>query len=441
MKRFAFYLLPLFVCAFVQAQSVSVEKTTFVTKAASIFQLSAVTAMNTKSGTTLVVWEQITATTTPSSHQILARLVGKKGNPISPILTLAAGPTVSHPAIAFNPAKSEFLLAYDDNPNLNLLQSSVYLQRLDPAGHISGTTVKITTDSISTTMANFIPRIVFNPFNSEYTLVWVREAINNTQSATGNNGLVGVVLASTSALSGNIFVLHKTVEDGTSLWSPIPQEIAYHTSGKLLLAYSQVQTGSSATKLNYFFGKLNADLTGTTDSDFKKINVNPVTINSSFPSAVRLVLQSTGAGFIIFADSTNVKKRNLDTGANLVGAPVKAFAPPKSNTKLLFPVVATSNGPSGQLSLLFAVEGAFDTGGQAKVWSQVLSNTGDPIGAATQVDSTTSADTALSLSLSALPPGAGPYKFLGLYSLTGFHAPGLTFDSAGIISLKATINH
>src|SRR4029453_14303061 len=113
--------------------------------------------------------------------------------------------------------------------------------------------VKVTTDTISAAMANFLPKLAFNSKTGNYGLVWLREILMSSQIAEKNNGLVGTVLTGSTLAPGTIGLISNTVIEGASgfLW-PIPLAFTYHpTNGKAIIGYVQVVSGTNSTQANY----------------------------------------------------------------------------------------------------------------------------------------------------------------------------------------------
>lgn len=444
MKRFFLILLIVSVCGFVEAQSqkISVQKTIFVPTATGVFEVSQVSATNTKTGNTIVVWEKSASSNT--DHSIVARLLNSAGKPISPPYTLVNGPRAAHPSVTYNPIRNEFVLVYDDNPLLSLVHCDVYVQRLTPGGKLLGLPVKATTDTTSAIMANLQGRVVFNPVTSGYTLLWLREAINSAQVTAAKNGLVGVSLTNTGTVVGDVTILQKTISEGNNLWDPVLVDFQVQpSSGNLMVAFSQVQSGTSGGQSNYYLGRIDPLFRNVADSTFVKINTKPVFITPGFPWSARFGFQSTGAGYVIFVDAPNLKRRRLNADGSFATTPQLALRPPKNSTQLFFPALAVANGPSGSRGLMIAVENAFSASGNANVWAQELDQNGTGIGAPIRIDATSSTSTALRLVLFTLPPSTtikDPYRYSGFYSVAAFQAPGQTFISSGLIQLNLTLH-
>lgn len=413
------------------AQQVQVQKIAFVPKATGIFNLNASVALNTKSGQSLVVWERVT--TSNSDHSIFGRLISNQGKPAGAEFLLVKGPRASHPWVLYNPVKNEFLMSYDDNPTFSLMHSDIYVQRLNAQGKISGASLKVTTDSVSSTLVNYLPRVVFNPKTSNYLLFWLREIINSA-SVKGNNGMVGVIITPAATPAGSIVVIRPTILDSPRLLQPILLDAVIHpTSGRLLMGHVQHIPGTNAGQLNYYLGSLDAKLIGIADTNFTKINTNPVTV-SGFVWGMKMAFQPTGTGFLVFVDNAIMKRRMLDSNGKLSSPSSPAFRSPKNNTKLFYTGLALSNGASGIRGLLIGTQNPFSESGQATLWVQPVDGNGLGLGPAVKVDTMSSTDTAFGSQLLALPQAvtSPTYRFVDFYALTQFTAPGQTFQLSGI---------
>lgn len=436
MKRLILSASFLLLCVLASAQHVQVKKTPFIAKSGTIFNVNTSVALNTKTGQTLIVWERVNG----DSHTILGRLMDAQGKPVGAEFVLVPYTKASHPSVAYNSTKNEFLLAYDDNPNFALVVTSIYIQRLTQAGKLNGSLLRVTADSLSSTLVNYLPKVVFNPKTNSYVLLWIREIRNATQEGP-NNGLVAVPITAGAALGGSIVVVRPTIIDSGRVLEPILLDATFHpTTGKLILGYVQHISGTGLTQVNYSLGNVNANLAGISNGNFTKINANPVNV-SGFVWGLKFAFQSTGVGFVVFVDNGNTKRRTIDATGKLTGSSVAAFHSPKANTKLFYPTVVLTNGAAGVRGLLLAVQDPLSTSGLATVWVQAVDGNGLPLGAALKVDTTSATETAFGSQLVALPQAvtSTSYHFADFYALTQFTSPGQTYQASGINLLAITL--
>jgi len=437
MKKILLFTIALMLGSFVvMAQKVQSVKSTFIPKSGTIFNLNSNLALNTKSGQTLVVWERVNG----SDHSIWGRTLNAQGKPPVGEFLLVSGPNASHPMVTYNPVKNVFVLTYDDNPNFNLIQSNIYLQPLNALGKIAGPVLKVTTDSVSSTLVNYLPRIVFAPKTSNYVLLWIREIMNPTQ-AQGSNGLVGVVVTPAVTLGGSIVVIRPTIPENPNLLEPIPLDATIQpVTGRLIIGYVQSVPGSNLTEFNYFYGNVDPKLGGITDANFSRINTSALN-NAGFVWGMKLAFQSTGTGLVVYADTANVKRRKIDATGKLASPAATIFHPPKNNKQLLYPGLVFTNGAVGVRGLLLAIQDALSASGLATVWAQPLDQNGLPLGPPIKVDSLDSANTAFGTQLVALPqpPAATTYRFADIYTLTQFTSPGQTFQTSGLNLLNFSV--
>jgi hypothetical protein len=310
---------------------------------------------------------------------------------------------------------------------------------LNAQGRPASAAAKITTDSVSTEMANFNVKLAFNSRNSSYAVLWLREVVNSGQADDGNNGLVGALLSSNASLNGNVVLLQKTTIESSRLWEPIPQDVLFHPgNGKLLVVYFQVKSGTSGMQADYVLGKIDPTLSG---ANFAQVNASPVILSSAFSWGSRIAFTTDTAGLVFFVDANNILRRKIDAAGNLSGSPLPAFRPPKNNTKLFYPAVAFNTVDSLRRGILLAVENPFSETGVVNVWAQPLDATGAPLGSPMKVDTTASNDTALTTQIVPLPAAKNlnGFRFSGFYTLAQFTSPGQTFQSAGIVKLNLTI--
>lgn len=438
MKRYFVLLAILFFAAAAIAQPIQVQKSTYVAKEDKIFHANQVVATNTKTGMTLVVWERVTS----SGRQISGRILNNRGAAAQESFTIVSDPNAAHPSIAYNPARNEFVLAYDDNPQIQVKHSDIYVMRLNAQGRPASSATKITTDSVSTALGNFNAKVAFNSRNSSYVIVWLREIISSGQVNDGTNGLVGALLSSNASINGAPVLLQKTNIESNNLWEPIPQDILFHPgNGKLLIVSVQIRTGTSGAQADYALGTLDPNLSGVTAANFVQVNASPVLLSSGFAWGARLAFTTNTAGLLFFVDSGNIQRRKIDAAGNLTGPPLTAFRPPKNNTKLFYPAVAFTTVNTLRRGILLGIENPFSDTGAANLWAQPLDATGAPLGAPIKVDTTATNDTALSNQIVALPPAKNTtgFRFSGFYTVAQFTSPGQTFQSSGIVKLNLTI--
>lgn len=438
MKRFVFgVFIACLLSTPLWAQQVQTQKIPIIAKQLDIFQTASVSALNTQTGQTLVVWERVSGT----DHSLLGRLINSKGKPASGLISLAPHPA-SRPAVTYNANKNEFLISYDDNPDLRQVHTDVYVRKLGPTGRPVAAATKVTGDAVSTAMANFLSKVTVNPRNGNYGIVWLREVLTQDQLAQKNNGLVGTVLTGTGNVPGAIGVITPTVFDNALsnpyLW-PIPLDILYHpTNGKVVVGFVQVVPGSGANQANYTLGTLEGNFANIVPANLAKVNPKVLTLSAQFSWGIKLAFFTNGTGMIYFVDTANMKRRKLNNLGKLAGAAAVAFKPPKNNSKLFFPSLAFVNGPSGIRGLLLAVEGAFNATGAAVLWGQFLTEVGLPLGAPVRIDTTIATETALATTLVGIPQPAtsATYRFAAFYIQAAFIPPGQDFQSSGILELN-----
>lgn len=439
MKRnILLFLVCQFLAVSLFAQTINVQKQLFVPKETGVYHANQAVALNTRSGQTLVVWQKLNAT----ESVVMARLVNAQGNTVTAQYPVSTTPAIAHPSVCYNPVRNEYLLAYDDNPNVELKKTSIYLQRLTSAGKISGTPVKISTDTISVEMANFFPKVVYNPKNGAYTIIWLREISGAGQAGGGNNGMVGALVTATLTLGGPVVLIQKTVIESSRLWGPITMDVAYHpASNKLLVPFVQVASGTGATQANYYLATLDGSLNNVTPSNIVKVNNAAVQLGEGFAWGARLALFQDTPGFVFYVDSANVKRRKIDLQGKLSGSSIVAFKAPKNNTKLTYPSVAFSMNAKGRRGVLIATQDAFRETGGATMWAQVLDANAIPVGAPIRVELTSATDTALSGLVTPLPVKLTDtlFRFSAYYTLAQFKAPGQTYENSGIVKLNLNV--
>ena len=354
---------------------------------------------------------------------------------------LAAHPA-SRPAVTYNANKNEFLISYDDNPDLRQVHTDVYVRKLGPTGRPVAAATKVTGDAVSTAMANFLSKVTVNPRNGNYGIVWLREVLTQDQLAQKNNGLVGTVLTGTGNVPGAIGVIAPTVFDNALsnpyLW-PIPLDILYHpTNGKVIVGFVQVVPGSSANQANYTLGTLEGNFANIVPANFGKVNPKVLTLSGQFSWGLKLSFFTNGTGMIYFVDTANMKRRKLNNLGKLAGAAAVAFKPPKNNSKLFFPSLAFVNGPSGVRGCCWLSKVRSARPEPPCFGDNFSLRSGLPLGAPVRIETTLATETALATTLVGIPQPAtsATYKFAAFYVQAAFIPPGQDFQSSGILELN-----
>ncbi len=440
MKRFLFLIVSLGFSAALFAQSIEVSRDVLSTKETNKFNRTASFAFNTRTGKTLVVWEKQDR----SSHTIVGQLLDLSGKPVGKIKTLVASTFVAHPSVAYNEADDEYLVVFDDDPDLVFGHSDIFAQRVSPKLKKIGSPIPITTDSVSTTLTNFLPRVVYDAKHSGYVVIWIREITINV--GPGTDGLVALVLNRKGQIAGNVVILQPTTVEQTStqvsLLIPIGLDAVFHpVTGKLMVGFVQKLTDTEQKLANYFYGGVEPDLSGVSANSFSVVNSGPVDTTGSFLWGLKSVFDPTGKGFVVFVDDNKIRLRKTNEMGKVSGGAKSAFKKPKSNTKLFFPDVILTEGSDGLRALLIAAEAPFSDQGQTIVWAQVLDQNGKKVGAPVQLDKTGSSDAAQELVISVLPhpTDSTVYPFLAIYKLAGFKPPGQTPDASGLILLNLQV--
>ncbi len=440
MKRFLFLIALLGFAVALFAQSVDVNRDVLSKQETNKFNRGPSFAFNTRSGKTLVVWEKEEI----GSHTVVGQLLDLTGKPVGKVKTLVASTFVAHPSVAYNEADDEYLVVFDDNPDLVFGKSDIFAQRVSTKLKKIGSPIPITTDSVSTTMTNYLPRVVYDAKHSRFVAIWIREITINV--GPGTDGLVALVLNRKGQIAGNVVILRATTVEQTStqfsLLFPIGLDAVFHpATGKLMVGFVQKIAGTDQKLANYFFGAVEPDLSGVSASTFSVVNSGPVDTTGSFLWGLKSAFNSAGTGFVVFVDDNKIRLRKTNDQGKVSGSAKSAFKKPKSNTKLFFPAVILTEGADGVRALLIAAEAPFSDQGQTIVWAQVMDENGKKLGKPLQLDKTGSSDAAQELVISVLPhpTDSTVYPFLAIYKIAGFKPPGQTPDSSGLILLNLEV--
>jgi hypothetical protein len=316
-------------------------------------------ALNTRTGQSLVVWQQ----GAPEEGLIFGRVIDPQGKSISPPIPLSTGQGYAGwPSVAYNPASDEFVVAYFSG-----------MRRIDSTGRPAGEVVNVNCPGGN-------PRVVFNPKSGGYTLV-----------CHAGGGVVGYLLTQTLTASGPFPILAGDADIET--WA---DDIAYQSSGnKLLVVINKIYRGNLDTRsddtVDYLLATLDPSLNNIKKSNFVKINRAHVPFADRTPDgwwapwAARIAFLPDQTAEIYYTDISNVKGRKINIKGKLSGPSFVAFESPKNKTTLSVPSAAFSTNSKGTRGLLIAVQDDVNQLG-ASAWAQVLDDHGKPAGVPVQVN-------------------------------------------------------
>lgn len=322
-------------------------------------------ALNTRTGETLVVWNQALQEQ-PSA--VFARIINAKGIPITKNIHLAGRGGTS--TVAYNPITDEYLLAYDEAKGVSIL-------RLNPKGRPIGKPVQVSTNRVGSDL-NFAPAVLFNPKTNGYVLFWL---VHLDQGIDRTGFQVGVLLNTDGKPTGSPREIASfRVEPGkfygilafVSHWVYLP------SAGKLLGIYREFDRDGPPFKIN--------DWLAVVDPELKTMNKYMIHENSIVTEsrlaydnyAMDLALVSDDSAVVFFLDADGkVKGRSIGSNGKFDGESFPAFQDPLTNTSLFGLHAAftqTSFGPYGILL------GTKRDSSSVTLWAQLLRKKGKPSG-------------------------------------------------------------
>ncbi len=385
-KLFLMFLVFLMITSVSFAQ-VKIKKSKLAAREPGFLHAFSQSALNTKTGQTLVVWERYASST---DCQVLGRLLNSKGTANKDTFTFF-DTLGANPSVTYNPVLDEFLLAYDDNPVWDDNRTSnLFVQRLNRSGQNIGQPINVTGGL--TVKPNYFSRVLFNPVTQGYFVVWIRDA-----------KLVGALLTSQGSLSG-------PVEDlSTSYREPVALGYVSSSSKVFVLAwwFDADSGGNLDSKASYYLAALDPELKNAKPNSFKKVNEKDITRGRSrFYWASSLAVLPGDTGVIVsYADSSSVKTRRFDINGKPKGHSFAAFEGSLRGAQLLNPTVSFWTNQEESVGLLVAVQDDDPTGspnGESTSWGQFINATGKPAGSPFFIETTSLTETFIRCRLAAL---------------------------------------
>lgn len=418
----AFVLLISALLASTAFAQIHVQKLPFVNFNANSGALVPQIAQNPDTGESLVVW----LGSNDSGNLVRGRFIDQNGRPKTAPITLASGYWLFDLALAFNPIRHEYLVVWDDRPT----DGDRYIigLRLNSAGKPIGSQFFIYKPSPSP-LANWCPRVIFNPVTGGYAIVWENRPNN---SALGFQ-LLAASLSDTGKVNGPVLVIKKAqgdFESHTALGCT-PMDIVYHSpSGKLLVAYFAVR---SDHKEDYWLAALDPQLKTVAASASLKLNKEPILNTYPWdapPYEGASIATHDNTAVVFFVDNNSLKRREI----SLQGKPAGEVLPAMNMDGLEFydPKAIFSSTPAGTQGLLVATK--WEETGENSVWGQSLDSNGLPVGTPAKLYTQPAGSAAEGPALTTLPNKTTnpvhPFVWLGAMAQP---------SGNGIVELKLTL--
>lgn len=388
MKHKLFFMFLIFeLAAAVAFAGLHVSGSTFASPEVNSAQDFPQTALNTRTGQTLVVWPR-SQSGVAWDRTILGRIVDANGTTISGELKLAEG-VIGKASVTYNPLLNEFLIGYDD-------EGRILLRRVAASGKPSGKAINITTDPISANSTNYSPKVAFNPSTEGYTVIWTRE------DGVSGSVVVALSVTKTGKVNGSVLEIQAACCGSWAL------DLKSLPSGnKMLAVFYEYYDNGSALIVTYYLATLDPNLNSV---QVARINTRQAVRENDkldWAEASLAVLPDSSA-MVFYSDEVGTKGRSINPDGKVIGKVFVAFRAPKNTTRLAEPSAVFSTTSNGTRGILVATD--HPTVG-AKTWAQVLDSTGKSIGAPILVNSTLDTETTRAGQMSALPVAPGNKNF------------------------------
>jgi hypothetical protein len=400
----------------------TVEKIRLTNRTPGTFSHSPQAILNTKTGQTLVVWEQHHGG--PTGHSVWGRRINGDGSPLGPPFVIVNGPNVRRPDITYNVALNQFLLVYENDVKRNN-RFVVLALRLSAAGRRVGRPVPVSDPAdANLPIANLSAHVIFDARTITYIVFWMRTALNS--SALSKEGLYASVLNPNLSLSKARTRLHGLPRSGDNIRGPYLTDVQVHpVTGKILLSGYVLQF-TPMFNWQYFVSSVNLTLQNPA---IRLLNLQAAPSSGAAPG-VMLALQR-GQSFAVFVEGTGLKQKKLNAQGRPVGAVTTFFNPPLQMTKVEFPEVQAGASES----FVVAVEVNIPA---EKIWMQLYNSAGFSVGSPEELDS--NMDRAATPIAFRLPTPAGaPSKYGVVYVDGRQQFPPVATDSSGLTLLRVTL--
>jgi hypothetical protein len=402
----------------------SVERITFLARQPGVFVGSVRAGVNSKTDSTLVVWEKQIGT--QDHHSIWGKLISSNGNPSGQAFQIVGGPNAQTPKVAYNFDTNEFLLVFANETN-GENRFEIFAQKLNANGRRIGRAVRV---SLATdrgkNIRNDLPQVIYDAKALGYVVMWRRYLLLG--STVPDQGLLGAVLNSNLTVRQAPVLMSHLQGDFNRILGPVVTDLGFHpVNGKLLIAgFSESNSVSSSWQ--YFVARADATL------QKPQIVLTPLKLGLSSGAApyaglVFLPGNSVGA---LFVEGTGVRKRKI----NALGVPNGPISPfftgPVETVPLEFPI-STKASITGRSET--AVVGVDDSSTQTgKLWLQTAGSSGTAIGQPFELQS--NLDIGAQPAITPLPIPAPSGFWYAVIFVEGVRRGVDPIESTGLVLLK-----
>ena len=362
------------------AFAISVDRIVIVPRGPDLYVRNITTALNTKTGETLVVWETHPGGPWPQNgenHEIWGQLLQPDGKPIgSQFRIISSSSNPRRPHVIYNPDTDQFVLVYSKwKP---AVFEEVYAIRLKPTGRRKGKPVLVSHPHNPAYKIFNGASVVFYDSENKSILILFERYEEGPPDPSDSKGIYGAILDSNLKFRKQpIFV--QSTESGPGLfYGPFTTDIKLHEpTGKLLLGQTLMVpvTFQSECLLTQLDPTLSAPVTVLSlDSE----------LQGSW-CGVRLMQVPNGKIISLFSRDDGTKKRKIDSAGAPTGSEKKFFAEPLRSTSIGFtgPAFASSDS-SKEFAVLGFIGSEIET---AEFWLQRANAKGTSVGSPILIES------------------------------------------------------
>ena len=427
MNRFTFFCFLILLLFSLTGEATTVEKLTFLPRQAQVFVGNVRTALNSTTGSTLVIWERNNGTA--AKHAVWGRLINSSGSPSGAAFPIVKGPNVQSPDITYNPDENQFLLVYSNETN-GSGRFEVFAQKLKPTGRRLGKPIRISpaTDR-GEQINNYAPYTIYDSKTQGYFVIWRRYGLNGTIQV--EDGLYGTVRNSDLSERSAPVLMTPLIGDFNGILGPFITDIGFHPTNDKLLIAGWTQSAEPGFSVQYFLARADATL--------KKplITLTKLKRGLSSGAAPHAELAFLPGNKVegLFVEGTGVRKRKINLRGKPAGPDSFFFTGAVQTVPLEFPVSALATGDTGSETAVIGIEDSSTQTG--KIWIQTAGSAGTALGQPFELQS--NLDIAARPVIFALPDAAQTQTgFLyGVIYVDGVRKnPPLPDDSSGLVLLK-----
>jgi hypothetical protein len=357
-------------CIVGPAIAVEVERITLVPRQSLVFVGNVRQALNTTTGSSLVIWDRNNGS--PEGHSVWSRLIDADGTPTGSTRQLVKGRNAQSADIAYSDASNQFLLVYANETN-GEGRFEIFAQKINSIGKKLGKPKKISPASDrGERIHNYSPRIIYDADTQGFLILWIRYAV--AQGVGIQDGLYGTVLNTDLTVRQAPVFMAPLEGDFTGVRGPNISDLGFHpTNGKVLMT-GWTQTTDIGFSFQYFLSRFDPDLSPPL---LLSKNLKPGPSIGAAPYADLAFLPGNKSQGL-FVEGTGVRRRKINAKGAPSGGHSLFFTGAIQTAPLEFPVSALATDGGRAETGVVAIDDS--STGAGSLWFQTAGGAGSALG-------------------------------------------------------------